>query len=235
MHRFDRTILSVISAALLPVAGCGTGEYMERMANRAAQLETAGEFESNLGADLQSVTADVRLRLPAIFNAESKAWQPTSQDESGQTINLLRLQPTICTLPGLTTTFERFLAEGEKSFPHYCYFAAVTIPENQKPEDFKAAIEAEIARSGASGGKFSPVSITGPTGAAQNWDLLSVTSLQRFAGAPPSGPEISMEGRFDLYFRATGTHFVLVGWRAPTGATAATFFSNAKLAMGTVQ
>lgn len=231
MHRHRSTSLGVAIALLLPLAGCGTGEYMNRMAQRAQELERAGEFETNLGVS-QTVTPDVSLRIPAIFNSESRSWAPNSQDENGQTINFIRLQPVVCTLPGLTVTFERFLPDGDRQLPHYCYFASQVIGENQKAEEFKAAIEAEITRSGAAGAKFSPVTVTGPSGESQTWEMLSVTSQQRFAGMPPSGQEATLEGRFDLYFKATSTHFVLVGWRAPNGANANTFFQNARLAMG---
>ncbi len=212
----------VFSAFLVATfAGCGTGEYQKRMAERASTLETAGSFESNLRADFSSVNADCKLRLPAIYDSDSKAFPNGAS-------------PSFCNLPGLNTTFEKFVAEGEKAFPFYGYFAASAVGD-QKPEEFKAKIEADLAKAGISGGKFTSESIPGPTGGSQTWDKLSITSLQNFPGKTP-GQDITIEGQFDLYFRSTGKDFVLVGWRAPKSAAGASaFFENARRAMGTAQ
>lgn len=208
-------------APLFALTGCGTGEYQKRMAERANSLETAGSFESNLRPEFAAVNADCKLRLPAIYDGDSKAFPNGAS-------------PSFCNLPGLTTTYEKFMSEGEKAFPFYTYFAASAVAD-QKPEEFKAKIEADLAKAGISGGKFAPESIPGPTGGAQTWDKLSITSMQNFAGKNP-GQDIAIEGQFDLYFRSTGKDFILVGWRAPkTAAGASAFFENARRAMGTAQ
>jgi hypothetical protein len=228
-----RVALVGASAALLSIAGCGTGEYQNRMAKRAEQLQFVGSFESNLKAEQFILSPDCKLRLPTIFDGEAKAWLPNSQDEAGKTISLTRVQPSLCNLPGLLTTYERFVGDGAAAAPLYAYFCATPIQQGQKPEDFKSAIEAEIARSGASGGKFAPVTVSTPDGKSLSWEMLSVTSTQPFAGKPPAA-DTSVEGRFDLYFKSSGANFILIGWRAPKAAPTATkFFDDAKLAMGT--
>lgn len=223
MHRSSKSrALALVLALSIPFAGCGTGEYQKRMEARATELEFTGNFESNLRPETASVNPDCNLRLPAIFDSDSTG------TPSGA-------PPSVCNIPGLSMTYQKFMAEGEKSFPFYCYFASTPIQPNQKPEDFKAAIEAEIAKNGATGGKFTSVSLTDPSGATQTWDMLSVTSMQSFAGKPPA-PDFSIEGRFDLYFKSSGKDFILVGWRAPKSAAAAgKFFDDAKFAMGTAK
>jgi hypothetical protein len=211
--------LTLALACSLPVAGCGTGEYNDRMEARAQELQFTGNFESNLRPETVSVNADSTLRLPSIFDSDS-------------TGSANGAPPSVCNIPGLSMTYQKFMAEGEKAYPFYCYIASTPITEGLKADAFKAAIEAEVAKSGAAGGKFAPVTVNTPSGQSVTWDLLSVTSMQNFAGKPPA-PEISMEGRFDLYFKSSGSNFILIGWRAPKAAAAANkFFDDVKFSMG---
>lgn len=227
MHRSPSSrALALALACSAPFAsaifGCGTGEYQQRMEARATELEFTGNFENNLLASTYDVNPECKLRLPAIFDSTSTG------TPSGA-------PPSVCNIPGLSMTFEKFVAEGEKNFPFYCYFASTPVQEGQKAEDFKAAIEADIAKTGATGGKFAPISLSSPSGGAQNWDMLSVTSMQHFAGKQP-GQDVTINGQFDLYFKSSGKSFILVGWRAPKDAAGASkFFADAKLAMGTAQ
>lgn len=211
--------LALALASSLSVAGCGTGEYNDRMKARAEELQFTGNFEDNLRSDTVSVSPDCTLRLPKLFDGDP----PPSSNAA---------PPSVCNIPGLNTTHQKFVAEGEKAFPFYCYFASTPITEGLKADAFKAAIEAEVAKSGATGGKFTPVTVNTPSGQSVTWDLLTVTSMQNFAGKPPA-PDSSIEGRFDLYFKSSGANFILVGWRAPKAAAGANkFFDDAKYSMG---
>ena len=155
----------------------------------------------------------IQLRLPVILDDKAKAMRPADP----------AAQPPFVQLPGLAYSYE-IQVEGS---PAYAYFAAV--PSGEKTAE---AVEQEVQaaiKTTFSSAEWTDTEIPTPGVAPARMKKLSLTGPQNF------GQDVQ-DGRFDLYLVSSGTHHVLIGWRATVASgSSAGFFDNAAHAMGSVQ
>jgi len=215
-HRAQACAAGILCLAL---SGCFSGDYARRMDETTKQLDRMGEVASVLYGDATGVVdaasaaTGIQFRLPQVIAPDAK---PIHGSDPAA-------QPPFVELPGMAYTYE--MQVGEQ--PAYAYFAAVPIAD--KPADvFAQEVQAAVSKAFSSAA-WIDTSLQTPEGGSVTLKLMSVTGSQKF------GQDVQ-DGRFDLYLVSSGTHHVLVGWRAPVeSGTSANFFENAARAMGSVQ
>ncbi len=212
-----RALMGWTACACVLLGGCGSGEYARRMNETSTQLKKLGDIAKVLYPTLSPVkdAADaatgIQLRLPLVIDGSAKAMHgddPAAQPPSGQ-------------LPGLAYSYEMQVG-GQ---PAYAYFAAVA-GSDKTQEAFAQEVQTALG-SAFSGAVWVDTQLETPDGRSITLKLLSATGKQKF------GQDVQ-DGRFDLYLVSSGTHHVVIGWRAPVAAGAG-FFDNAAASMGSVQ
>ncbi|MHB8972406.1 MAG: hypothetical protein ACYC3X_21020 [Pirellulaceae bacterium] len=211
----------LICFASLVASGCFSGDYNRRMEETTKRLKQLGDIASVIFADASPVqdasgkATGITLRLPLVIGDSAK---PLQGDDS-------TAQPPFLPLPGFSYGYEMKIGEQ----PAFAYFAAV--PTADKPAD-KLAQEIQAAVNPTfSSAAWRDAQLKTPDGSAVTGTikLLSMIGPQKF------GQDVQ-DGRFDLYLMSSGTHHVLIGWRAPTvTGNGANFFKNAELSLGSVK
>jgi hypothetical protein len=209
-------MLALLSLAM---AGCFGGEYSDRMQKTIGTLEAHGE---KAGAVFPTATevldasgsgTGISLRLPVFVDSSAKSLVAGAENA----------QPPFADLPGFAYSYEIPFDPD----PAYVYFAAVK--SDEKPADALAQeVQAAVAKA-FSNAAWQDVTVEDfSTDATKTLKRLSVTGAQAFGGQ-------RSDGQFDLYLISSGTHSVLIGWRASTAAASAQeFFDKVSIAMGTV-
>lgn len=212
----------------LALAGCDLGGTYEQRFQ--ASLTSVGEeaaLNNLLHADPTEVPGSgITLRLPATFDSGAKSLPAT---EAGA-------QPPFANLPGLNYAMERLLGNDPQNPTSYAaayiYLAAVPKAE-KKSEDVQAEVQKQVGTAFA-GANWTETQV----GKGLNGKLMSVSGQQDFVTADAAGGRATakLDGQFDLYLFESGSHVVLVGFRAPK-AEAATyaFFDAVKASIGTVE
>jgi hypothetical protein len=224
--RIDRWLLATGVSALL-LAGCDLGgTYQQRYTASLTSVGQEAALNNLLHAQPTEVPGSgITLRLPATFDSGAKSLQAA---EAGA-------QPPFANLPGLNYAMERLLddpADASKFAAAYIYLAAVPKAE-KKSEDVQAEVQKQVGTAFA-GANWTETQI----GKGLNGKLMSVTGQQDFVTADAAGGRATakLDGQFDLYLFESGSHVVMVGFRAPTAqATKYTLFEAAKAAIGTVE
>lgn len=217
-HR-RQALLWFLALVCLGLSGCFSGDYARRMDKTTEKLQQLGEIASVIYGEASAVNntagsaSGIRLRLPLIIDANAKSL--TGDDPAAQ--------PPFMQLPGLAYSYE--LQVGGQ--PAFAYFAAVASGEKEAAavlQEVQAAINTTF-----SSAVWNDATLKTPDGGSITMKLLRVTGSQKFGQAVE-------DGRFDLYLVSSGTHHVLIGWRAPVvSGTSAGFFDNAERAMGSVK
>jgi hypothetical protein len=225
--------LSCIPLVLVIVATAGcdiTGEYERRFQETLTGAGQRAAFDAVLFATETEITGEgntasgVKIRLPSVFNSESKSLAATEP----------RAQPPFVKLPGFGYALERSLPDGSNQLaPAYVYFAAVP-KGDQKPDQVQGPIAATIA--GAfPGATWADAQFTTPDGATVTHKVIRGDGQQDFDLSGTGGAVQRLDGRFALYFIESPTHYALVGFRAPKAqGDAANFEAAINAAMGTV-
>ena len=223
IHRWQ--IVSGVMAVVL--AGCDLGgTYEQRFQASLTSVGQEAALNSLLHADPTEVPGSgITLRLPATFDSGAKSLPATDP----------AAQPPFANLPGLNYALERLLddpADAAKFAGAYVYLAAVPKAE-KKSEDVQAEVQKQVGTAFA-GASWTEAQI----GKGLSGKLMTVTGQQDFVTADAAGGRATakLDGQFDLYLFESGSHVVLVGFRAPTAqATKYTLFEAAKAAIGTVE
>lgn len=201
------------------LSGCFSGDYARRMEETTKKLQQLGDIASVIFGQASPVNdpagsaTGIQIRLPLIIDGNAKSL--LGNDPAAQ--------PPFVPLPGLAYSYEMQVG-GQ---PAFAYFAAVASGE-KTAEVVAQEVQAAINTSFSSA-VWNDTTLKTPDGGSVTVKLLSVTGSQKF------GQDVE-DGRFDLYLVSSGTHHVLIGWRAPVvSGTNAGFFENAARAMGSVQ
>lgn len=193
--------------------GCFTGEYGRRMDQTISTLAAQGAKAAAVWGDPTSVSdSGISLRLPVFVDDKSAYLEPTSPNA----------QPPFYNLPGFSNSYE-IPFDG---VPAYVYLAAVKADE--KPTDALAQeVQAGVGRTFSSA-VWQDVTLETFSGGSMAVKKLSAIGPQVFGGE-------KADGQFDLYMVSSGSHNVLIGWRAAAAtAVAHEFFEKAAISMGTV-
>jgi hypothetical protein len=204
------TLVFILGGALALAAGCDlTGEYEAKFKEALATAGQRAVFDLSLHADDTPVTdaarksAGVKLRIPKLFDKESKSLPATEA----------RATPPFMRFPGLSYAIERQIDDEKGVFlPAYVYFGAVP------KADLKAdALQATIAQQVAAalpGAAWSDAPLKTPDGQSVTFKRLQASGPQDFMNLQTNQP-VKLDGRFDLYLIDAPANHVLIGWRAP--------------------
>lgn len=205
---------------LIALVGCGAAEYEERMLSSAKDIQTRQDRATRLNENLHGSAAigdaAVEMRVPKVFEASFTPDSPHPAD--GAKINAQRLQPPFLNLPGLKLTYEAHADGGdEKTYPYYCYLAAVqgtSGDAGKLAEQLAGALRMGLP----GGGGWETVDCPTPDGGTLPCRRIRATGKQLFdATAPGSGRArfTQQDGKFDLYLHEGNGWITLVAFRVP--------------------
>lgn len=221
---------SVFVASLFAVltAGCDFGgEYDKKL---KATLQTAGQqavFDLNLQPtfvevlDAAKQNAGVKLRLPKVFDANSKALPVDNQKGPVR-------------LPGLSYALERQLDDDSgKFFPAFLFFAVV--PKTEQKADAVQNGVVQLLKALTPSASWEDASLATPTGQQITLKRLRADAEQPLLAAQAKAPE-KVRTRFEIFLIDAGANSVLIGWLTPR-AQAQKYNLDAAIdaAMGTVE
>jgi hypothetical protein len=224
--------VAVIGLVSFVFAGCDLGgTYNKRYSESLSSVgERAALDAMLLDAETQVTDAAMKpsglsLRLPGLFKEHAESLAATEP----------RAQPPFLKIPGFSYTIERLVddpANPQQFAAVHCYLAAVP-KADQKAEDLQADVQRQVTAA-LPGASWQDV----PLGGGISGKLLSASGPQEFMTADASGTRATgtIEGRLELYFCESDSHFAFIGFRAPTAhAGKYEFFEAIKLSLDTLK
>ncbi len=199
-------ILSVV------VAGCGTGEYEQRLSRRPTQPKVVLNF-NELYAPQALPGVGVSMRVPTLFKDS-----PLVKDmPADNPVDARRATPMLFELPWLKLTYEGFIdgPDGKKT-SYYCYVAAVDkATSGANPEQ---NWKNELMAKGGTVTEWANFEGQTPEGQKVPWRKIQFTGPQEFYTTSQTGAQQyeSMPGVLDIYFREDGNFYELIAWRVPS-------------------
>jgi hypothetical protein len=209
-------LTGLLGLACAALTGCFSGDYNHRMDESIKKLGEMGTKANAIYAtpspinDAGGTATGITFRLPQFIPNEPTVLRAA---DAGS-------QPPFVQLPGLSYTYSLQVQEQ----PALVYFAAVPVAE--KGADVLAQELQTAIAAAYSGAAWTDETLATPTSGSVTLKRITCTGNQVFG-------DKNEDGRFDLYLVSSGTHHVLIGWRAPLTAT--TFFEHAAIAMGSVE
>ena len=214
-------------------AGCGVGEYQQRINKGVKELSSSSVYQEMHPATTIGQTL-VEVRVPKEFPEAPLVENPAAPDQ-------MRMKPLGVDLPGLSQTFEGTI-EDEKGgkIPFYLYLAAINKKDTPRGGDNMAGSIGTRFRPLFTGGNFTWQRVQAPTpqGAGLQWQHLRLNANQPFRYVSPDGEveKVEMPGVLELYYRAEGDWLVTIAWRVPQSITGSVELSRwAPLVAGTVK
>lgn len=221
---------ALVGGIAVHLAGCDlTGEYEAKFKETLVSAGQRAIFDQSLHSNETEITdagkksAGVRLRIPKLFDKDSKSLPNTEA----------RANPPFMRLPGLSYAIERQIDDDKGQFlPAYVYFAAVP-KADQKADALSAAIAQQVAAA-LPGAAWADAPLKSPDGQSVTFRRLQASGPQDFTNLQ-NNQAVKVEGRFDLYLVDAPTNHVLIGWRAPKAhGDKYQFPASIEAAMGTV-
>ncbi len=226
------TVMLAIAAAwsICVLAGCDLGgTYSKRYSQSLESVGKKAAMDAMLCGATTNVTdaamqsAGANLRLPSLFAEHANTIGATDP----------AAQPAFLKLPGFSYTIERLVddpADPQKFAAVHCYLAAVP-KASGKPDEIQTEIQRQVVAA-LPGAAWQDVQLGGMAG-----KLMSVVGPQDFLTADATGARTAakLDGQLDLYFFETGSHYAVIGFRAPTAhAGKYQFFDSTKVSVGTL-
>ncbi len=215
-HRGPATIAAVLPMLLLSIPGCGVGEYRARIASRVEELGKASEF-SGLYAAQPLGDKPVSVRVPQMF-ARQPLVAGAEIAEEGAVPGEGRVEPGLVDLPGLTYTYEEFVADAEGGkIPYYLYLSAekTTAPGYREPTTrWLNQLKDRLSGDGLT---WEDVECDTPTGGIVVWRRLRAEGEQPFyyVDKEGEGRVVKLPGAIEIYYRVDGDWAVALTWRVP--------------------
>jgi hypothetical protein len=214
----------VAGLSVLLWAGCDlSGEYDKKV---QASLQSAGQravFDLNLHPTFTEVVdsakqnTGVKLRLPKVFDANSKA---------------IALDKAPIKLPGLTYILERQLDDDNGQFLPAILVFAVFPKAEIKPDALQNTL-VQAAKLMAPNAAWSDVNLATPTGQTIALKRLRTEGKQPMASGKKA---VETEVRSDAYLIDAGANNVLIGWTTPKAQAQKYHLEAAtEAAMGTLE
>ncbi len=208
---------AVLLAALLSNAGgCGVGEYRERVRARVVDLGTASEF-AGLYSPQAMGDKPVSVRVPQAFQRPPLV-AGVAIAEEGAAPDDVRVRPGWVELPGLTYTYEEFVADAEGGqIPYYLYLSA----ENKNQPGFRDPTTRWLSqlrdRAPDQGFAWEDVACDTPEGRSVIWRRVRAVGEQPFYYVDKDGQSrvVKMPGILEVYYRLEGDWSVALAWRVP--------------------
>lgn len=224
-------IEALLVAGVAPlVVGCDlTGQYERRFQETLVSSGARAVFDQQLyPTDTEILAADgqpsgIKLRIPRVFD-----------DKSVSLAAEPRSQPPFLKIPGFKYALERALDDPSGQFaPAYIYFGAVP-KGDQKPDQVLGPVATTVAAA-FPGTNWADATATTPDGSTVTHKVLRAIGQQDFDLAGTGGAIQKLDGKFELYFVESPSHYAFVGFRAPTAQTQKYQLDTAiQAALGTV-
>jgi hypothetical protein len=127
----DHVLLALLVAGLLVTCGCGKAEYERRVMAGVGGLRTS----TMLGPAVQIPGTEVTVQLPAMIDANSKAYVEGSPEPNGAgVVNPERLNPPFMKIPGLRVCYEAQRTDDSTKLQHPIYwYVGVVGPQDPLP------------------------------------------------------------------------------------------------------
>lgn len=210
------TIAAVLPVLLLSALGCGVGEYRSRIASRVEELANASEF-GGLYATQPLGDKPVSIRVPQMFERQPLVAGAEIAEE-GAVPAEARVQPGLIDLPGLTYTYEEFVADAEGGkIPYYLYLSAEKTSAPGYREPTTRWLNQLKDRLSVEGLAWENVECDTPVGGAVVWRHLRAEGEQPFyyVGKEGEGRVVKLPGIIEIYYRVDGDWAVALTWRVP--------------------
>ncbi len=209
---------AILAAALMAsVLGCGVAEYRSRVESRVQEMATASEFVGLYGAQRLG-EKPVSVRVPQVFT--SPPLVPGAEvAEEGALPEEVRVQPGVIDLPGLTYTYEEFVADAEGGrIPYYLHVGAVDATERRFRDPTTRWVRQIESRLPAQPAAWEKVECETPEGRVVVWQRLRAEGEQPFLYENPEGRRraVNLPGILDIYYRIEGDWAVTLVWRVPS-------------------
>jgi hypothetical protein len=195
-------VIWLVALAIASAGGCDlTGQYEANFQKALEKSAKQAVYETNLHAafteivDANRQPVGVKLRLPKIFDGESKSVAAGA----GMPIPL----------PGAYSIQRQLDDENGKTAPVLVMFAVMPMG-NQKVEAIQAAMGQGLSAV-APGAKWEDVTVPTPTG-----ESVTLKRLRMERNSPPDA-KAKFEMRIDFYMVGAGTNAVMIAWSLPKG------------------
>ncbi|MDY0167410.1 MAG: hypothetical protein RBS80_12755 [Thermoguttaceae bacterium] len=213
-----RVAAGIVAAAwVTSIFGCGVGEYRQRIEKQVQELGTTSDAVGLYSAQPLG-NKPIAVRVPQSFKRQPLVAGVQVAGEEAPPSDA-RVQTGLIDIPGLTYTYEEFVADAEGGqIPYYLYLGAAdkTQPNfrdpasrwiNQLKERFPGQ---EVA--------WEDVRCDTSDGQSVAWRRIRVEGDQDFhyVGKDGQGRAVKMPGVFEVYYRVDGNWAVVLAWRVPT-------------------
>jgi len=212
-----------VSAAALPAAllasvlGCGAAEYQSRVQARVQEMAAVSEFVG-LYAPQQLGDKPVSVRVPAVF--ESPPLVPGAEVAGeGAPPATERVQPGVIGVPGLTYTYEEFVADAEGGrIPFYLHVGATDTTHRAFRDPTTRWAHQIRKHFPGQDPSWERVECDTPDGRYLVWQRLRAEGEQPFSYVSQDGRRrvVGLPGILEIYYRVEGDWAITLAWRVPS-------------------
>ena len=213
----QRLAAVVLTMHMAWIVGCGVGEYRERIEARVRELAKSKEL-AGLYTPQQLGDKPVSVQIPQPFT-RSPLVADVPVAEEGAPPAAVRVKPGIVDLPGLTYTYEDFVADADGGqIPFYLYVSAENKTEpgyRDRSEEWRQQVQKQFAGQSIA---WESVQCQSPSAEATSWQRLRAEGNQSFYYKDKTGQgrEVTLPGVFEMYYRTEGNWAIALVWRVPT-------------------
>jgi hypothetical protein len=213
MNRIFARRCSGVSLVLLAAvcAGCGYGEFENRLQNREAGSQRAAVMrEMQPAAPIGSTL--VRIRVPNNFGTPL----PPDADERRREVHNVNL-------PGLQQTYEFSVKDADEGqMMYYCYLGAAEINTLNTADpngSIRTFLQVTFPTQSWRDIQWKQSPVQRPDGTPVHWETLRCEGQQEFFYRDADQRESyrPMNGSFEVYTMNRDGYFAMVAWRIPEG------------------
>jgi hypothetical protein len=204
-------VYGLFLSALAYIAGCGTGQYEERM-NKWVRDHQADTKFKNLAEYVTVPGTQIKIRLPKKLVQDGKDITTDFALLTEGTANEKRLKIPGIEFPGWKATYEALITDGDgNKSPYYIYIGELQNMDNpgQKIKNSLGDKVQNVVLDEAFTGESAEGFV--------DWKRLHATATTDFAYIDPKGKETYQTRKcvLEILYRTSGTKLFLLGWRAP--------------------
>lgn len=196
-----RAMFLLLAITLGTLAGCGTGEYEQRLDVTVQRLKAAAN--------------QLRPPMPVPGAPAYTIQLPGACRTALEGADARRMKPGSINLPGTVTVYEVMVEQGDGEQPYYVYVGTVT---GQALGTITSNLQNDVKNQLTLDGTWTAKAFPAPNGgAAVTWQVLRAKGKQVFYNLDGDGKETypSQEGLLDIYLREEGGNIFIIAWRMP--------------------
>jgi hypothetical protein len=227
-------------------AGCGTGDYEQRLDKRINELKMGSKFVL-LSSPIDVPGTQVSLRVPQKNTSNQKAFEtlssagfenPPLQESAspdGKPIDPKRLKPNVVDVADLKLTFEGFVEDQKHGKQAYYLYVAVTTRQNRG--NIPKRMQADLVSKIQDATPLTDLKAETPEARDILWQECQATGNQQFYYVKPDGEGqfIQLNGTVELMFHDENDALVILIWRWPAVLDKSMFQSWMEMVAGCVK